>query len=168
MSAALRYCMEPCDVQGISADTVRIERGYRAPRMRRRFRRLLVTASLLFLPVVGLAVYSSPLNQLTLIPQPLSNTAAVRLLSAHYAERLGYVTITGSVQSLLSQPINHVEAEVEILNAKGQPIGFCSALLPTNSLAAHSKSSFQLIMPSIPGGIAYQVHFRKLMGSTLD
>jgi hypothetical protein len=92
----------------------------------------------------------------------------VRLVDSSVERNLGFVTVTGNLHNLSARPLSHVEAVVELLDPQGGTVKMESALIGQDTLAAGENAPFRVEMEDNAHAVGYRVHFRKLLGSSLN
>lgn len=80
----------------------------------------------------------------------------------------GYVDVAGTFENKQNRTRRHVEAVVELLDKDNNPIGLESAMLGRESLPAHASAAFRVLIPDTKQAVACRVHFRHLLGETLE
>lgn len=90
------------------------------------------------------------------------------LASPQVDRAVGYLTVTGNFENRNASPIKRVEAVVELLDKENNTLSLESALVALETVPAHGNSAFQVIVPDKPQVASCRVHFRELLGATLN
>jgi len=141
-----------------------------AARRARRIALVVATTTLGACAVSGmkLIVWSKARDTALRLVQPSGEGAQVQLCGTSAERKLGFVTVTGSVKNRTVQLLGHVEAVVELKDARHNTVAVESALLSLDPLKAGETSPFQVEMEDQPRAVEYRIHFRRLLGATLD
>jgi hypothetical protein len=80
----------------------------------------------------------------------------------------GYVDVAGTFENTQNVPRRQVEAVVELLDKDNNPIGMESAMISRETVPARASSAFHVLVPDIKQAVACRVHFRHLLGETIE
>ena len=144
--------------------------------MARPVNRTISNSSTLF--IIGLAVVAmfalfgafnfarlfAPTNELKLEKKGTSGFP-IALDSSSIERKLGFVSISGSALSESRSPLNHVEAVVELLDAKHHTLKVESALLELDPIPANQTAPFHIELTDNPNAAAYRIRFRQMAGT---
>ncbi len=103
----------------------------------------------------------------TLQIEPAIGTTFV-LSSPQVDRAAGFVTVIGSFENRKTLPLKQVEAVVELLDKENNTLGLESALVAAETVPARGNSAFQVVIPDKPQAAFCRVHFRELLGATLN
>ena len=102
------------------------------------------------------------------LAQPGNRGGQVVLRNSSAERNLGYLTVTGSVRNQTRRTFTNVEAIVELTDCDNNTVAVESALLPLDPLPAGGIAPFRVEMRDQPHAASYEVHFRRLLGPSLD
>ncbi len=102
----------------------------------------------------------------TLPLQPVAAVSPLKvaLQSASLTRRLGYATVTATAVNTGKRRIGSVEAVIELLDDRQNPIQVETALLPVDALPGGSSVPFQVEMRDDARAASFRVNFRQLPG----
>lgn len=127
----------------------------------------LATSVATFALVRKLALSAPALPALVKIETPaLAQIAAPTSLQSE--RRLGFLSVTGEVVNQTANPLTHVEAVLELMDADGRVVQTASSVVEFDPIPARGKSGFNIATPDSPNVAAYRVQFRELLGRNLN
>ncbi len=88
----------------------------------------------------------------------------ISLDSATSVRKLGYLSISGNAVNDSRTNLSHIEAVVELLDAKNHILATESSLIESNSFISGQAAPFQVEVSDNPKAIAYRVRFRQMSG----
>ena len=91
-------------------------------------------------------------------------TYPVSLDSATSVRKLGYLSISGNAVNDSRTNLSHIEAVVELLDAKNHILTTESSLIESHSFVSGQTAPFQVEVIDNPQAIAYRVRFRQMAG----
>ncbi len=143
-------------------------------RVARSLRRLRVLGALIICGMGGISAGVAASG----IRNTFQNTAALRMEPAngatfavdspHVDRAAGFVSVTGTFENRRFVPVKQVEVVIELLDKDSNTLGLESALVALDTVPAHGNSPFHVVVPDKPQVTACRVHFRELLGTTLN
>ena len=97
-----------------------------------------------------------------------ANGISFALASSHVDRTAGFVSVIGSFENRRNTSVKQVEAVVELLDKDNNTLGLESALVALETVPAQGNSPFHVVVPDKPQVASCRVHFRELLGATLN
>jgi len=110
------------------------------------------------------ALGGSSTATLPLQPVAAVSPLKVTLQSASLTRHLGYATVTATAVNTGKHRLNGVEAVIELLDDRQNPVQVESALLPVDALPGGGSVPFQVEMRDDAHATSFRVNFRQLTG----
>ena len=143
-------------------------------RASRSLRRLRFSGAIIVCSVVGITVgvaasgIQKTFRSVSTLQIQNANGATFSLASPQIDRAAGFVTVTGNFENRKALSVKRVEAVVELLDRENNTLGLESALVALETVPARGNSAFQVVIPDKLQAASCRVHFRELLGATLN